>query len=87
MENRRAPKSNLRRGSRRILTMNATIKPGDVVLACTRRKVFAITAARVWISCGGTVRVDAKPDGRLRPGTSFDARQCLTLGALENLSR
>jgi hypothetical protein len=64
----------------------APVKPGDVALVCTRRRVLAIRVDRVWLSLGGTIRVEARADGRIRPGTSFDVRQCLTLAGLENLS-
>lgn len=70
----------------RELNMETTIKPGDVCLAVLPGRIRAIRVARVWVTMAGTVRIEVAAGCGLRPGATFDRRQCVSLAALENLS-
>lgn len=60
-----------------------TLKPGDlalVIVGRTKPRARAGLVARIWRSVAGTERVELVGAG-LRPGASFDRRQCLALEA------
>lgn len=72
--------------------MIANLKPGDDALLCLTVPTLSIRAVRVervWVSLGGTTRVEVSgtmADGRrIRQRGTFDRRSLIALTALENL--